>query len=249
VLKEWTALAEFIASLTDPPVDVPAKLGILLDATISLRQSYSGDVTELLEDSAGKRASDNRHTFFLNVLRKVRDTLAPRFPRGGASTKKPKTMQEIYNIFENLDLEEPSTAFQQMPEVKPATPTPEKEPIYKAERQNDPEENFFALHLLLHDFNTLRTEVSRAWSGYKSGVHDLFAAAIATNTAVDLARSMTDDLKSTFAKHGGEYRMLQVYFAAQCIAAGTSVAHKAQPGDDMNFSQYILADVMFVPAA
>lgn len=59
---------------------------------------------------------------------------------------------------------------------------------------------------------------------------------------------MTEELKSIFATHGGATRMLQVYYAAQCVMSGTSPTHKARPGDDMNFATYEIADALFYPA-
>lgn len=146
-------------------------------------------------------------------------------------------------MFEHLDLEEPSEAFEQAPDAISI-----HAPIYKAERPNDFEEDFFALHLLLHDLAKLRTEVSHAWAGYNQGVHDLIATSITTNTAVDLSGSMVEDMKSVFSKHGGAIRMLQIYYASQCVADGTSEAHKQRPGDDMNFAMYKVADAMMWPA-
>jgi hypothetical protein len=243
-IKEWVALAEFIVGKT-PAVIVPVKLATLLDATISLRQSYSGEVSDVLDDSSEKRDSDDKHAFFLKVLKKVRDILKPRLPKDRVQTPVPKTTAEIVNMFENLDLEEPSEAFEQAPDIAPSS---SPEPIYKAERQNDLSESFFALCLLLHDFSRLRTEVSVAWGRYKIGALDLLAASVMTNTAVDLARSMTDDLKSMCDKHGGALRMVQIYYAAQCLAAGMSDEHRARPGDDMNFTTFDIAEANFIPA-
>jgi hypothetical protein len=220
----------------------------LLDATIGLRQSYSASLSEILGDTAEKKGSDDRHSFFLEILKKVRSILAPRLPSSHASTKKTTTLEEAINMFDHLELEDTSEAFDKSPDIA-ATPTSQNEPIYKAERQSDLEESYFALHLLLHDLNKLRAEVSTAWEGYKQGVHDIVAASITTNTAVSLARSMAEELKTTFSRHGGAYRMLQVFYAAQCIMSGTSEAHRARPGDDLNFAMYKVADVLFMPAA
>jgi hypothetical protein len=230
---------------TTPTILVPPKLATLLDATISLRQSYSDDVSDVLDDSNEKRDSNDKHAFFLQVLKKVREILKPRLPKDSVLPSVPKTTTDIVNMFENLDLEEPSEAFEQAPDI---TPSSSPEPIYKAERQNDISECFFALCLLLHDFSRLRTEVSLAWGRYKIGAQDLVAAALTTNTAVDLARSMTDDLKSMFEKHGGAVRMVQIYYAAQCLAAGISEEHRARPGDDMNFAAFNIAEANYVPA-
>jgi hypothetical protein len=100
-------------------------------------------------------------------------------------------------------------------------------------------------HLLLHDLSRLRTEVSKAWAGYKKGGYDLIAASITTNTAVDLARSMVEDSKSVFTRRGGAIRMLQICYASACIAEGTTEAHKQRPMDDTNFAMFKTADAMF----
>ncbi|KAH6639064.1 hypothetical protein C7974DRAFT_304256 [Boeremia exigua] len=241
--KEWTPMAEFIAALVDPPVRVPHKLAMLLDVTIQLRQSYSEDITDILAENADKDSND-RHAFFLATLKTVRRILSSQMPAAvPGRTKEPKNIIEILNMFEHLELEEPSETFRNAPDVVPVN-----EPIYKAERPNESEEDFFALHLLLLDLAKLRTEVSHAWAGYKQGAHDLIAASITTNTAVDLARSMVDESKTTFSKHGGVLRMLQIYYASQCIAAGTTEAHKQRPGDPMNFAMYKVADSLMWPA-
>lgn len=236
-------MAEFIAALVDPPVTISPKLAALLDTTILLRQSFSDEFTKILADTADKD-STHRHAFFLGILKNVRSILSPLLSSvpAPASTKKPKDVCEIFSTFERLELDT-SEAFDKAPNV-----TPDLTPIYKAERQNDLEEDFFALHLLLLDLEKLRTEVSHAWAGYKQGGHDLIAASMTTNTAVDLARSMIEDSKTTFAKHGGAIGMLQIYYASQCIAAGTSEAHKQRQGDDMNFAMFEIADALFWPA-
>jgi hypothetical protein len=237
-------MAAFIAGLTDPPVTVPVKLATLLEITISLRQSFSEDITESLEHSPDQD-SKNRHAFFLDILKSVRSVLSPLMSEAHAATKKPNTMNmnDLFNIFERLELEEPSTAFEQAPDAPSASA-----PIYNAERPNDIEEDFFVFHLLLHDLSRLRAEVSKAWAGYQQGGYDLIAASITTNTAVDLARSMVEDSKSIFTRRGGAIRMLQMWYATACIAEGTKESHKQRPADDMNFAMFKTADAMFWPA-
>ncbi|KAF1934511.1 hypothetical protein EJ02DRAFT_492701 [Clathrospora elynae] len=103
--KEWTKLAEFIARLTDLPVDVPLKIATLLDTTISLRQSFSNDLSNVLNDSDAKQDSDATHGFFLGILKKVRDVLQPRLLKKYALVKKLSTPAEIINVFEHLELD------------------------------------------------------------------------------------------------------------------------------------------------
>ncbi|KAF3054003.1 hypothetical protein E8E11_006452 [Didymella keratinophila] len=172
--KEWTPMAEFIAALVNPPVIIPSKLAALLDITILLRQSYSEDVTEILADSPDQDSND-RHAFFLVILKNVRNVLTPLMLAAAAVTKKLKSTctEDIFNMFEHLELEEPSAAFERAPDA-----TLTLAHIYKAERPNDIEEDFFALHLLLHDLARLRTEFhgfgiafANAWDSVTSCAH------------------------------------------------------------------------------
>ncbi|KAF2447907.1 hypothetical protein P171DRAFT_453049 [Karstenula rhodostoma CBS 690.94] len=252
--KEWTAHAEFLVGLADPIVSVPEKLAALLDATIGLRQLYSNTVAAILDDTDTKKDSDDRHAFFLNVLKNVRSILSPLLPKRPEAQSTPKTIDEVMNIFTHLELQEPSEAFKQAPDVTPANA-----PIYKAERPNDMEEAYFALHLLLRDFAKLRTEVSHAWAGYKNGGHDIVAASITTNVAVDLARSMIEELKNMFAPYGGILKMYQIFYASQCVPAGISektspkelkriLDQRERPGDEMNFAMYKVASDVMWPA-
>lgn len=249
-IKDWTVLAEHIAGQDDPPINVPRKLAALLDATIALRQSYSGVVSDAFEDTTARRDSDDRHAFFVSVLKKVREILAPRLPKESAVLPdKPKDIEEVINVFEHLELEEPSEEFEQAPDVQVPSAGAAARPIYKAERLDDSEESFFAFYLLLHDLNKLRTEVTRAWEGYKHGMHDIVAASITTNTAVDLARAMIDDYKEMFAKHGGAHRMLEMYYAGACFAEGTDPNFRARPDDEINYRMYDLAEAIFWTAS
>lgn len=58
---------------------------------------------------------------------------------------------------------------------------------------------------------------------------------------------MVEDAKSTFKKNCGAIRMLQIYYASQCITEGATKAYKQQPGD-MNFAIFKIADAMVWPA-
>lgn len=249
-IKDFTVFAEFVAAQNDPPVQVSAKFASLLDRAIATREWFAGAVSPHLPDDAQKLESDDRHAFFLGVLKKVRNVLAPRFAQGYVPAKKqPKSMHDVLNMFEHLNLEEPSEAFEQAPNVAVAPLKPEDaDADYKAERIDSLQESFLAFYLLLSDLNSLRDEVSRAWEGYKCGLIDLVAASITTNTAVDLARAMEEDLKDMFSKHGGADKMLIMYYHGQCMQAGTTESYKERPGDEMNFRMYKVADLLFWPA-
>lgn len=76
---------------------------------------------------------------------------------------------------------------------------------------------------------------------------DLVAAAITTNTTIGFARRLEEDVQSTFEKHSGASHMLQVYCIGQCEAYSEDPEHREQPGDDMNFRMYDVADTVMWP--
>jgi hypothetical protein len=88
-LKEWVALAEFIAGKT-PPVLVPVKIVTLLDTTITRRQTYSDDVFDILGDSTEERQPDDKHMCFLNVLKKSTQCPREEFTTGARCTSDAK---------------------------------------------------------------------------------------------------------------------------------------------------------------
>jgi hypothetical protein len=247
-IKDFTTLAEFVATRTEPPVDVPPKFASLLDRAIAARQWYSGAISPYLPDDDKKLESDDKHAFFLSVLQKVRDILKFRYPKNHVNSKKaPKDMAEVLNMFENLELQEPSEMFEKAPDVAPSAPKAPKV-TYKAERVDGLKEDFLAFYFLMSDLNALRTEVSKSWQAYQQGLMDIVVASLITNTAVDLARAMVEDLSQQFAKHGGIEKMLEAFYAAQCEEAGTKESFKERPGDDLNFRMYDIAGVAFWPA-
>jgi hypothetical protein len=247
--KDFIALAEYISAQDE--AEVPPKLAALLDQTIFLRQSYSATISNQTDDNTESIESNDRHAFFLNVLKKVQNILRPRYAKTYIpSQKKPKNIEEVINMFEHLDLEEPSEAFEQAPDATHAKlNTPASDVAYRAERLDGIQEDFFVFLLLLHDLNRLRNEVKRCWEGYKQGLLDLIAASITTNTAVDLARAMEDDHKDIFERYQGASRMLDMYFAASCIGAGTTFDFKERRDDDFNFKMYDLAEAIFWPTS
>jgi hypothetical protein len=246
-IKDFTVLAEFIAGKKDPEIKVPPKLAALLDRTITARRWFSSNLAAYLKDDQQKQESDNRHVFFLGILERVRDILKPCYSAAHVPVPaKPKDVEEVMNLFEHLQVEETSKEFNKAPDivVVPFDPA-SSDADYKAERESeDMQEAFTALYFLLFDLNRLRTEVSRAWEGYKEGMVDLIAASITTNTAVDLARAMEDDMKDLLAKGGGADRMLELYYTSQCFAAGQT----GPIPDELNFELYEVADVLFWPA-
>lgn len=85
------------------------------------------------------------------------------------------------------------------------------------------EDAIFAYMLMLDDLAKIRAQVGWIWAQYRDGLLDLAAAAVATNTACDLARNLTEELVPVFAAHGGPVEVAKKYYLFRCLSDGHSV--------------------------
>ncbi|KAI8933054.1 hypothetical protein NX059_009700 [Plenodomus lindquistii] len=247
-IKNFTILAEFIVSRGSPSVQVPARLGRLLDRAISTREVYSDAVSPHLPANVSTQQSADRHTFFLGVLKKVREILKPSYSKTYSPpvSKAPRSVEEVQNMFANLDVEEPSEEFQTAASAA-NTPSTAKKPNvrYTAEQPPCLLEEVLAIEFHLVDLKQFRLEVATCWESYKQGRLDLIGASIITNTAVDLARSMEQDLQHIIDKRGGVNQMLNMWMEGFCKECHTTVSDKEHPEDETNFKLYESADSIF----
>ncbi|KAK8063005.1 hypothetical protein PG997_015102 [Apiospora hydei] len=116
------------------------------------------------------------------VLEKVRDVLRP-FVR--SRHEDDAAADEITNRFTGLARDRPAKA-----EKDNAT--------YEAETDSSFEEAIFALTALINDLNRVRAHVQWIWSNFRDGHFDLAAAAITTNTVIDLEDVYKDPTPDNF---------------------------------------------------
>ncbi|KAK7757230.1 hypothetical protein SLS62_000779 [Diatrype stigma] len=113
------------------------------------------------------------------------------------------------NKFAALELQEPSEEFLSAPDfVRPSNAMGD-DATYEMEPEAEFEDLIVALAMILPDLNRIRSHVEWRWSKYKSGFFDLTAAAIATNTATDLGRNLTEDIAPSFKPHGGTGKLTE----------------------------------------
>lgn len=127
---------------------------------MTVRKSFS----QRLADSGAKvdLASDERYSFFVGVLEKVRQCLKPFMGTGSfnadeaAKKAGDKSQNPFKNMFDVLKVYTPSEAFLNALDVaaKPATDLK-----YTAEQDESAEDAFFALFALLGDYSRLRQEI------------------------------------------------------------------------------------------
>ncbi|KAB5517513.1 hypothetical protein GE09DRAFT_1158060 [Coniochaeta sp. 2T2.1] len=265
-IRNFVPLAEFISSseVDESKVDVPTTFTTAIERAISVRRSF----VNLLEQHGINPELDSnaKHSFFVGVLEKVRDVLKPLFwkptPGGkkdkpdvpdaipitheaGVPTRNPFEILEVYDVPElNLEVESDQTE-KAAAEAKQEVLTVD----YRAEETKDEEgfESFLAFCSLFRDITAIRDQVRRLWLEYARNsttnkTLSLSAVAVATNTAIEIARRMEEDLAHLFNKmNDGVHGMLLTFYTAECVARGKDPLD-IQPPAQYNMSTYNLVD-------
>ena len=162
---------------------------------------------------------------------------------------KPADANNLSNLFDKLELFEPSENFLNAPDATPSAPSEElpSDAHFEAERLQDFGEAFVLFQLLVQDLSNIRNVIRETWSGYKMGVFDLVSASVTTNTAVDISRRMEEDAQPILDKHGGSARLLDLIYFAHCIERNEDPNHWERPDDFLNVRVYDVVQKAFVP--
>lgn len=251
-VKDFVSLAEFIAAFNKPPVHVPSKIVTVIDRAISLRADHGATLSSKLPNNRKSERADESHSYFIGILKKIREVLRPRMSSGviddyvtnEAGTPVGKSfLQRLENKFSELDIHEPSEGFLNAPDIE--LPTPKTNVKYEAEQYGDMNEAYLVLSLLLHDLNRIRHFIRQIWARFSKSELDLTTVSLTTNTAINLARNLENEIKVIFAKYGGMGMMLPSWYGALCLALGQNPNHREQPDDEINFKVYDVADSVF----
>ena len=263
-VKDFAALAECIARFDKPAVKVPLTVVEVLNRSINLRQQHNTWSRAQAESKASTSVeeSNQSHAHFLGILERTREILKPRMPPetiddflskppSGSSDRAISDTQasgQISNMFDNLDIQEPSQEFLDAPNVEPATiDKAAQESNYEVETLQSIEEQYMATHCLFQDIRDIRFFLRQLWESYKDGDISLVAASITTNTAIDFVRSMEQDLLHQFPDKSDYESIMHIFYGAQCIQDGIDPSSKQRPEDQFNFEVYDLAEEVMLP--
>lgn len=249
-LKDFIPLAEFITSSAKPKVAVPESFCETINRVIAVRAGFGGQLNEHGADTDAQ--SDLKHSYFVGVLEKVREVLKPRMsPLSQAATEAAPGVADtdrLANRFGALTIYEPSREFLDAPALERPQRTEEDEVIYEAEPQKSLEDALVAYTMMVNDLNRIRSHIEWIWTNYRDGLFDASTAAVATNTAIDLARNMMEDVVPLFEDHGGNWEVANKFFIMCCLRKGFTVENVFVEGkDNFNYDTYEIAnDVYFV---
>ncbi|WYZ35066.1 hypothetical protein EsH8_I_001342 [Colletotrichum jinshuiense] len=246
-IKDFVPLAQFVSGKLDGgSLGVPEFFSSALNRAIETRKRFSALLggIQKFQDFHG----DKKHTFFVTVLERVREAFKPHVDAFDISALKDATAginqnettksdndDGPKNMFAVLDVYEPSMSFLAAPDIDhPAQARTE----YVAEEDNSTIEALFVYTAFLKDLGQLQDEILEMWGEYKTGSRDLAAVSVATNTALQFARNMEQEIAPALEKLQGPLVAIHLFYEAACAARGLDPFKKERIGDDFNYECY-----------
>ena len=252
-IKDFVELAQFIVTNKKSGLKVSKSFVSALDGAIAIRKAHGASVNQHLPNTVENLESNERHLHFIGVLEIVRDTLLLLMPRKhtrvNKTGNKPAGITKQSGLFNALEMDEPSEAFLNAPDV--TTSAPDKGPTllegYEAEKPNDLGEVLFFAQLFTVDIDQIRFVIRETWQGYKSKKYDLLTASLTTNTTLDIARRIEEDVEPIFEELGGLWVLLDYMHWVFCKKTGEDYFHKEKPIDVVNMRVYHDLDLILLP--
>ncbi|OAQ97508.1 hypothetical protein LLEC1_00826, partial [Akanthomyces lecanii] len=202
-IKDFEPMALHLASCSG--IVIPSYFSRALDRVISVRKSFAD---RLASDGVDVSAKSNKsHSFFVEVLEKVKQALQPLLG----------TMR-VYHT---------SAKFEKQPDAIPPPPTQTK---HVAEQATSSMDLIFAVTALLDDYAHLRAEIHNLWTEHAAGRLDLAAVSVATNTALELAHSMEDDVVPLLEDANDPYNLDAYDIANVCYLNTLILVHSYAAG-------------------
>ncbi|KAK2026907.1 hypothetical protein LX32DRAFT_593792, partial [Colletotrichum zoysiae] len=129
----------------------------------------------------------------------------------------------------------------------------DEDPVsYEAEPQTDLEDVFFAFIALNNDLHRIRYRIERIWSHHRNGRLDLASAAVATNTAISMARGLIEDVAPLLdTQEGGAWAIVTRFYLATCLEKGCTLGQAYYaPGIEISlgYDTYEMANECYIVA-
>ncbi|KLU83868.1 hypothetical protein MAPG_02918 [Magnaporthiopsis poae ATCC 64411] len=237
-VRNFVSLAEYIAEKEAP---VAETFRTALDRVIAARSRFRDQLRD--RGLAVDESSDAKHQHFIDVLAKVRSVLGLYMPAVQNEEGGQSETAGLANRFACLGVDEPSQEFIDLPDVVRPTPAKTDNSTYEAQSDSSFEEAIFALAILIDDLGRVRDHIRWVWSD--RALYGLAASAVATDTAISLAKGMISEVLPLLESNGGVGHVLDKYYLRTCMAQGWSLQDLLTPGnvnDNFNYQTYDAAD-------
>lgn len=253
--KDLQKLAEVVGSSA---LTVPRSVLTIAKRAIKLRKAVT---TWFL--GQGDSANNRRHAHFITVLEQICDDLEwkinqPSKPDAKQPSPTPEAEGEdanddrFLNKFAVLTVEEP----QETAQTKP-TPVESKKivKVNVVEEEGDDATDsslgqlFFKTLCMLQDLNNMRTFISITWSEYCDKKIDLMNAAVVTDSALQLARDLIQEVEADWGTSltGRGENVQTLVFNLAVFKRGLPAAPSLEIGLPYNKNMADVADWCYVP--
>lgn len=254
--KDLQKLADVVASSA---VTVPKSVLTFAKRAIKLRKAVTSWFL-----GQGDSTHNNRHAHFITVLEQICETLEWKTnqPSKPDAQQPPPTSEaqgdkadddRFLNKFAVLTVGEPQdTAVQTQ-----TTPAESKKMVKVTvveEDNHDAEESyltqlFFKTLCLLQDLNNMRTFISMTWSEYRDKKIDLMNAAVVTDSALQLARDLVQEVEADWRTSltGKEENVQNIVYNLAVYNRGIDASPSAEIGLPYNKNMADIADWCYVP--
>lgn len=187
------------------------------------------------------------------MFKSVRDILAPLMPEDTKLDLGPSTGGDpdgLSNRFAGLHVYEPSQEFLDAPPVERPAMAKNDLATYEEEPSSFIEDALFVYETLFEDMSRIQKRIEAIWVCVKVAEYDIAAAAIATNTAIEIVRSMIEEVAPIFEPHGDTYRMLQMTHFYCCLHNGIHHTELVRRDleDTFNYESYDIGNFTFYTA-
>ncbi|KAM0279624.1 hypothetical protein ACHAO9_011603 [Fusarium lateritium] len=212
--EDLVLLAEYISAHKTSALSVPKAFFNTIDRVISVRSVISKKIVSQNTNSRGK--SDAKHPYFVGILEKVREILKA-FLDPNASTSS-DFMDNMTYFFVAEEIYEPSEKFLKTPGVQKSQATQSNISVYDVyviDLSKSLDKAMIAFCMMYKDLNEIRSFLSLCWDRLRR-VPDSFdpaVLAVLTNSSIDFAQGIADEVATMFEEHGGMTNMAKEYMA------------------------------------
>ncbi|TVY79519.1 hypothetical protein Focb16_v009780 [Fusarium oxysporum f. sp. cubense] len=204
-VKDFIPLAKFILA-SKPLISVPPSFVETLDQVIYVRARFGAQLIDHGMKSSTK--SDATHYYFVGILEKARDVLRPCMP---ARTKSFYSLEDLGNRFSGLKIYEYSPELLDFTDIERPKNAQGDDTIYEAKPKTSLEEALVAFTIIINNLSQIRCYIEWIWSNYRDGYFNLANAAVSTNTKINLARNLINQVLPVMKDHSSACTILEKF--------------------------------------
>ncbi|CAG9948606.1 unnamed protein product [Clonostachys rosea f. rosea IK726] len=215
-VSNFIPLAEYVTSQKSPAIPVPACVISAIERAISARAGFATQLSHQGETLDAEK--DETHSHFVTVLKRTRDILRSKASMSPSPASTPHSASEkaipdtaSINRFASLEINQPSKEFTDMMGIKRPEPVVNDPNVYEAEQTTTFRDARDFAFMLSGDLNAIRDEIVSNWRRFTHDEWDLSAAALASNTGLDLARFIIHQAEPVFEPHGGIVKFFESF--------------------------------------